>query len=165
MSPTFQKGLLQGIFNSAHHLWSGHGLPRAFSSCEIRAARRTPTEEELSTMSAFQQYYYKNVVDPVWRRKLLDNNIPRNEKYIDKMRRTGRYAQILENQAAYRKVRYRQQFGFKLARNMSSWLFRLSVNIQEAFEWKTYLPVIYPERFRTTCSTCHAYHAHGARLW
>ena len=165
MSPTSQKGLLQGIFNSAHHLWSGHGLPRAFSSCGIRAARRTPTEEELSTMSAYQRWYYKKADDPIWWRRYLDSKKPWAKKYQENMKRTGRYAQLKENELANKRVRYHQKLEHRFTKCMNSWLFRLSVNVQEAFEWKTHLPVVYPERVRTTCSTCHAHHVHGARLW
>jgi len=165
MSPTFQKGLLQGIFNSAHHLWSGHGLPRAFSSCGIRAARRTPTEEELSTMSAYQRWYYKKADDPVWRRKRLDNNIPRTEKYFDKMRRTGRYTDYRKQQTVLENARYHQKPVYRFAQNMAKWLLRLSVNSREAFVWKTHSPMTYPEAVRKICSICLSYPARGSRIW
>ncbi|KAH0294737.1 hypothetical protein KCU62_g449, partial [Aureobasidium sp. EXF-3399] len=89
-------------------------------------------------MSAYQRWYYKKRDDPIWWREYLDSKRPRTKEYLDNMKRTGRYAQLKETGLA---------------------------NKREAFEWKTHLPVVYPERVRKTCSTCHAYHAHGARLW
>lgn len=165
MLSTSQKGLLPGIFNSAHHLWSGCGLSRAFSSCQIRAARRIPTEEELSTMSPSLKWYYKKMADPVWRRNRTDDYRPRREAYFDRIRRTGRYEHHRVKQSVRERARYHQQPIHRFAKNMANWLLRLSVNPQQAFEWKTHSPMIYPEAARKTCSVCLSSYVRGSRIW
>lgn len=165
MLSTSQKSLLPGMLSSAHPFWSGSGLLRAFSSCRIRAARRIPTEEELSTMNPFRRWYYRKMDDPVYRRQRWDENVLRNAKNLANLKLTGGLAQHRERQSALEKARYQQNPDYKFTKLMKGWLFRLPVNAWRAFQWKTHLPMIYPERVRKTCSTCLSHHAHGARLW
>jgi hypothetical protein len=149
-----QKGLFSGTFKLVHQFWSGCGSSRPFSSCQIRAARRVPTEEELSTMSPKSRQYYKQMEDPLFRRQRSDKRMSRSLEYFDNLRQKGEYASYLEKRNASLKARYHNQPGFKFSNCMLKWLLRLTGNPREAFEWKTHLPMIYQERVRKTCSTC-----------
>lgn len=160
-----QKGLLPGILSSAHHFWSGCGLSRAFSSCQTRAARRIPTEEELSTMSARLRWYYRKIEDPVYRRQSWDAKAAHHARYLAEAKLTGEYARMREMEDERKRARYQQEPEHRFAKIMNAWLFRLSAESRKAHEWKTHMPMIYPEKIRKTCSTCLSHHAHGARLW
>jgi hypothetical protein len=164
MPAIIQKGLRSGNFNLIHQIWSTCGLSRSFSFCQIRAARRIPTEEELATMSPSLQWYYRQMADPVLRRKLSDRCLPNHYKYYAKIKQTGEYERHLERKRTKDKVRY-ADLGYRFAHHMFKWLRRLSVDARESFIWKTHRPMVYPERVRKTCSTCLSSYTHGTRVW
>ena len=167
MLSTLRKGLLSGTFNSTHRFFpeSGHGLSRSFSSCQIRAARRTPTEEELLTMSPSLRWYYRKMEDPVFRRQSSDRTTPRTNDRFSQMKRQGTYELYRKSRQAYFLDRWHNQPNIRFGHNMSKWLLRLSVDPRKAFDWKTHLPVVYLERVRKTCSICLSSYKIGARVW
>lgn len=103
--------------------------------------------------------------DPVYRRQSNDVAAVRHARYLAEAKLNGQFARIREAQAASKKARYQEDPEYRFSRTMNSWLFYQSAESRKALEWKTHLPMIYPEKIRKTCSTCLSYHAHGARLW
>jgi hypothetical protein len=163
MPAIIQKGLRSGNFDLIHQNWSTCVLSRSFSFCQIRAARRIPTEEELATMSTGKRWYYKQMADPVLRRKLSDRSLPNHYRYFAALKRKGAHEGLLERKKANEKAQ-RADPKIQFARHMSEWLRRTS-DVREAFDWKTHKSMVYPERIRKTCSSCLASFLHGAKVW
>lgn len=159
------KGLSSGFLGLAGIGMSRCGMFRSFSSCFARAARRSPTEIELSKMSARRRWYYRKMEDPAFREQESASRrlkVLENHTKMLALPESPERAQYL----ATRRVTYRR-FHHKMreSRSMREWLHRLPDDQREAFDWKTHRPMMYPERVQKTCSTCLASYMHGSRLW
>jgi hypothetical protein len=113
----FQKGLRPGNFSFTHRVLSRCGLSRSFSSCQIRAARRIRTEEELALMLSYTRWYYRQMDDPVLRRKLPDGRLRNIKRFHAALRQKGGYEGYLEKKRAIEEV-YRVDLQFRFARHM-----------------------------------------------
>jgi hypothetical protein len=91
-----------------------------------------PTEEELATMSTGKRWYYKQMADPVLRRKLSDRSLPNHYRYFAALKRKGAHEGLLERKKANEKAQ-RADPKIQFARHMSEWLRRTS-DVREAFE-------------------------------
>lgn len=159
------KSLSSSFLGLAGNGLSRCGIFRSFSSCFTHAARWSPTDEELSTMSPSRRWYYRKMEDPAYRDQECARNRPKTAIYRAKMRastESPEYAHFLAVRRASSRKHYKET---SESSSMARWLRSLSVDQREAFNWKTHLPVVYPERVRKSCSTCLASYMHGAKLW
>jgi hypothetical protein len=101
--------------------------------------------------------------DPVLRRQLSDGRMRNTARYYAALMQKGGHEAYIEKKRDIREV-YRVDPNVQFARNMRQWLLRTSY-VREAFNWKTHLPMVYPERVRKTCNTCLSFFHPGARLW
>lgn len=162
MSTLTYRGISSSFLGLVENSWSRCGMFRPFSSCSTHAARRIPTDEELSTMSRTQRWYYRNMEDPAFReRRSVPRTLKRAEYHARMLESPERAHYVEARRAACR----RSGEKYRDSRGMSQWLRRLSADDLKAFDWKTHLPVLYPEKVQKTCSTCLSSYRHGSKLW
>ncbi|KAI4853562.1 hypothetical protein E4T44_00759 [Aureobasidium sp. EXF-8845] len=90
-------------------------------------------------MSQSMRWYYRQMDDPVLRRKLSDSQMRNSKRYYAALKQKGEYERLTEKKKAIEEV-YRVDPQFQFARHMRMWLMRTSY-VREGFNWKTHLPM------------------------
>lgn len=159
------KGLSSSFRGLNNSQLSTCGLFRPFSSCCPLAARRIPTDEELSTMTHQLRWYYKKMADPAFREQESATRRPKSSEYHAQMLALPESPERARYLAAKRASCRRSHEKNRESLSISKWIYRLSYDQRGAFDWKTHRPVVYSERVHKTCSTCLSSYMHGSKLW
>jgi hypothetical protein len=141
-------------------------LIRSFASSQTRSKfrRPEPTEAELLEMSKQLRHYYLTRHDPTAHRRrveiqrVLDMKLKQRRKDDPKFQQQerARWRAADRIRRAGEGQRNRDSFG--------SWLRSIPEWQRNAYDWKTHVPVVFPEAQRITCNVCPG-SPHKAKLW
>jgi hypothetical protein len=141
-------------------------LTHLFTSSQTRCKFRRPdhTDAELLEMSPPLRHHYLTRHDPVARLKRIEAQRPINAKLKQRRKDDPKYQQ--QETARWRAAHQarRSNEGSRTRDLFGAWLEGIPERQRKAYDWKTHVPVVFPEGQRMTCSVCSE-SRYKAKLW